>query len=71
MMRAALGTAGITLALASAMIGVVVFVAAARSRDRRFGRAGLSLVALVLVGAVVAFGGIDLCLGKPRRSAWN
>ena len=54
MLRASLGAMGVTLAFAGSVVGALVLAAGLRRSDRRLKLAGRGMVALVVLGAVVA-----------------
>jgi cytochrome c-type biogenesis protein CcmF len=60
--NAALGTAAVTLALASAVLGVATLAIGLRRRDPRLLRGGQRYVWLVLAGAVLATGAMQVAL---------
>jgi cytochrome c-type biogenesis protein CcmF len=62
MVRASLGTAGVTLAFAGSVMGAVLFAAGLVRRDRRLKLSARGMVALVGIGAVVAVGAMQWAL---------
>ncbi|MGH2695767.1 MAG: heme lyase CcmF/NrfE family subunit [Actinomycetota bacterium] len=61
-MRAALGSAGVSLAFVAAAAGAVLLAAGAWRRDRRWLWAGRGMVVVVLVGAAVAAAAMEWAL---------
>ena len=62
MLRASLGAAGVTVSFAGSVIGAAFLVSGLRRGDRRLKLSGRGMIALVVLGAVVAVGAMQWAL---------